>query len=195
VALDVTVRPGAPLTLMGPSGGGKSSALAALIGTLDPAFRQTGRIVLNGRDVTGLPTQARHIGLMFQDAVLFPHLSVGQNLGFGLPPGPSRAERRARIAEALAEVDLAGFADRDPATLSGGQRARVALMRSLLAEPQALLLDEPFSRLDADLCQQIRQLVFAKTRDLPVVLVTHEAEDARAAGGPVLTPLGEAVAV
>ena len=92
---------------------------------------------------------------------------------------------------------MAGFADRDPATLSGGQRARVALLRTLMSDPKALLLDEPFSRLDADLRVTIRNLVLARARSLglPVVLVTHDAEDARAAGGPVVDPLGRAVAV
>jgi putative thiamine transport system ATP-binding protein len=98
-----------------------------------------------------------------------------------------RQARRARIEAALADVDLAGFADRDPATLSGGQRARVALMRMLLSEPRALLLDEPFSRLDAALREQVRALVFglARERRLPVLMVTHDEADARAAGGDV----------
>ena len=87
-------------------------------------------------------------------------------------------------------MDLEGFATRDPATLSGGQAARVALMRSLLAQPQALLLDEPFAKLDTALRQQIRDLVFEKAKTLPVILVTHDTEDARAAKGPVLTPMG-----
>ncbi|MEH6773813.1 MAG: ATP-binding cassette domain-containing protein, partial [Cereibacter changlensis] len=124
--------------------------------------------------------------------VLFPHLSVGGNLGFALPPGLRGAARRARIAAALEQAGLPGFADRDPATLSGGQRARVALFRTLLAEPCALLLDEPFSRLDADLREQIRSFVLDRARDrgLPVILVTHDAEDARAAGGSVISPMG-----
>ena len=98
-------------------------------------------------------------------------------------------ERQALVEQALVEVGLAGYADRDPATLSGGQRARVALMRTLLAEPCALLLDEAFSRLDANLRDQVRKLVFqrAKDRELPVVMVTHDAEDAKAAGGKVIT--------
>jgi putative thiamine transport system ATP-binding protein len=187
VALNLTVHPGAPLTLMAPSGSGKSTTLAAIIGTLAPEFTRSGHVILNGKDVTHLPTHQRQIGLMFQDAILFPHLSVGQNLGFALPPGPNR---RARIEAALAEIDLQGFSARDPATLSGGQAARVALARSLLAQPQALLLDEPFAKLDAALRHQIRDLVFAGTKALPVILVTHDPEDARAAGGPVLTPLG-----
>lgn len=192
-ALDRHVAPGEVLTVMGASGSGKSTLLAALIGTLPRGFAMAGRIVLNGVDVTALPTRARRIGILFQDDVLFPHLSVGGNLGFGLPARVT--DRAARIAAGLAEIGLTGFADRDPATLSGGQRARVALLRALMAEPQALLLDEPFSRLDTDLREQIRSLVFdhARARGLPLVLVTHDAEDARAARGPVVTPLGAPV--
>lgn len=193
VELDLRVAAGEVLTIMGPSGSGKSTALAALIGTLSPPFCLSGRIWLGGRDVTALPTRDRRIGLLFQDDVLFPHLSVGGNLAFALPANlRPRAARRARIDTALMSAGLAGFADRDPATLSGGQRARVALLRTLLAEPCALLLDEPFSRLDAGLREQIRAYVFdrARAEGLPVILVTHDAEDARAAGGRILSPLG-----
>lgn len=186
--LTAQVAPGQVLSVMGPSGSGKSTLLAALTGTLAPPFAMTGRVWLDGRDVTGLPPQARRIGLLFQDALLFPHLSVAENLAFGLPRGLSRAARRAAVAEALADVGLEGFGPRDPATLSGGQKARVALMRTLLAAPRALLLDEPFSALDADLRGQMRALVFDRARaaGLPVLLVTHDAADAEAAGGPVI---------
>ena len=134
------------------------------------------------------------MGILFQDDLLFPHLSVGANLAFGLAKGGSAADRQARIEAALDEVGLAGFADRDPATLSGGQKARVALMRMLLSEPCALLLDEPFSRLDAALRAQVREMVFqrAKARQLPVLMVTHDAEDAAAAGGEVIALEGAA---
>ena len=188
VALEAAVPPGEVLSVMGPSGAGKSTLLSAVMGTLDPAFALRGRIRLDGRDVTALPPEARRIGILYQDEVLFPHLSVGGNLSFGLPRSVPRAERGARVVAALAEVGLAGFADRDPATLSGGQKARVALMRMLLAEPRALLLDEAFSRLDAGLRAQTRDLVFGLARDrgLPVLMVTHDAEDAAAAGGPVV---------
>jgi putative thiamine transport system ATP-binding protein len=128
--------------------------------------------------------------MMFQDAVMFPHLSVGDNLAFGLAARiKGRLARRAAVEAALEQAGLAGFYARDPATLSGGQRARAALMRTLLAEPQALLLDEPFSRLDAALRAEIRSFVLghARARGLPVLLVTHDAEDAEAAGGPVIT--------
>ena len=193
VDLSARVAPGEVLTIMGPSGTGKSTLLGAITGTLAPELRTSGRVRLNGREVTTLPTRDRRIGILFQDALLFPHLTVAGNLGFALPARiPDRA---ARIEMALAEAGLAGFGRRDPSTLSGGERARVALMRTLLAEPQALLLDEPFSRLDAALREQIRGFVLdtARQHGLPVILVTHDAEDARAAGGGVLSPMGAAI--
>jgi putative thiamine transport system ATP-binding protein len=167
---------------MGPSGAGKSALLAFIAGHLDPAFTATGRVRLNGRDLAALPPERRGIGLLFQDDLLFPHLSVGANVAFGLSAAVrGRAARRARVAEALAEAGLAGFEPRDPATLSGGQRARVALMRSLVAEPKALLLDEPFGRLDVALRRDFRRFVFERTASLPVVLVTHDPADAQGA--------------
>ena len=178
------VPPGQILTLMGASGSGKSSVLAAIAGTLDSvaegsqALRFEGSVWLNGVDITHRPTAKRGIGLLFQDALLFAHLTVAENLLFAVPPG-QRAQRQSAVQQALAEADLAGFGDRDPATLSGGQRARVALMRALLAQPRALLLDEPFSKLDATLRDQFRTFVFehVRARGIPVVLVTHDAAD------------------
>lgn len=186
--LDLAIAPGAVVTLMGPSGSGKSSLLAWICGTLDPAFRAAGHVSVNGEDVTFLPAHRRRIGILFQDDMLFPHLSVGGNLAFGLKPGLSAGERRSRIAAALADAELDGFAARDPATLSGGQRARIALMRTLLAEPRALLLDEPFGRLDVALRDRMRRFVFERTArlGLPVLMVTHDPADAAAAAGPVL---------
>ncbi|MCG3269073.1 ATP-binding cassette domain-containing protein [Yoonia sp. I 8.24] len=183
------IAPGAVLSVMGPSGVGKSTLLAFITGTLPADFSAQGSVMLDGQDITGLPAHKRRVGILFQDDLLFPHLSVGANLAFGLAPGGTKTERRDKIAQALIEVDLAGFEDRDPATLSGGQKARVALMRMLLSEPCALLLDEPFSRLDAALRAQVRDLVFAraKARSLPVLMVTHDADDAQAAGGPIIT--------
>jgi putative thiamine transport system ATP-binding protein len=191
VQLSAEVAPGQVLTVMGPSGSGKSTLLAALVGTLRPGFTVAGQITLNGRDLTLLPAEARRIGILFQDPLLFPHLSVAGNLSFALPRRLKGAARAARIAAALDEAGLAGFGPRDPATLSGGERSRVALMRTLLAEPEALLLDEPFARLDAGRREQIRAFTFATARahGLPVILVTHDAQDAAAAGGPVIAPL------
>ncbi len=193
-ALDLVVAPGECVTVMGPSGCGKSTLLAYLAGTIDPVFRASGRVRVGDDDLTRLPPERRRLGMQFQDDLLFPHLSVGGNLAFALAPHiRERDERRRRVAQALAEAGLDGFADRDPATLSGGQRARVALMRTLLAEPRALLLDEPFNRLDAALRGEIRAFVFdhARERRLPALLVTHDAADAEAAGGRVIR-LGDA---
>jgi putative thiamine transport system ATP-binding protein len=187
--LDVTVRPGEVLTVMGPSGSGKSTLLNYLAGTLPTAFAAHGRVAIGADDVTALPPEARRIGILFQDDLLFPHLSVGGNLAFALPPAVRpRAERQRRVEQALAEAGLDGYASRDPSTLSGGQRARVALMRTLLAEPRALLLDEPFNKLDAQLRGDMRAFVFdhARERALPTLLVTHDEADARAAGGRVI---------
>ena len=186
LAVDAAVAPGEVLTIMGPSGSGKSSLLAYVAGFLNPAFVAEGRVFLDGTDVTGLPAEQRRIGLLFQDPMLFPHLSVAGNLLFGVPR--QAADRRARAAAALAQAGLEGFGTRDPATLSGGQKARVALMRLLLSEPAAVLLDEPFSKLDAALKGDVRAYVFArlKERQLPGLLVTHDEADASAAGGPVI---------
>ena len=189
VDLHTTVEPAQTLTLMGPSGSGKSTLLAFLCGTLPPAFSAEGRVLLDGEDITALAPERRHLGILFQDALLFRHLSVAGNLLVALPPcRGGRGERRAKVEAALADAGLEGLGGRDPATLSGGQQARVALMRTLLAGPRALLLDEPFSKLDATLRQRIRSFVFAEVQHyaLPAILVTHDPADAAAAGGPVL---------
>jgi putative thiamine transport system ATP-binding protein len=188
IEVDHAIAAGEVLTVMGPSGVGKSTLLAYITGTLAPTFTGMGQVLLDGVDITTKPPHARRIGILFQDDLLFPHMSVGANLAFGMPPGGGKAARRAQVEDALGDVGLTGFSDRDPATLSGGQKARVALVRMLLSNPCALLLDEAFSRLDADLRAQVRDLVFqtAKERALPVLMVTHDIEDAQAAGGAVI---------
>lgn len=189
--LHLHVPPGEILTLMGPSGCGKSSVLAAIAGTLASVseglqpLQLQGSVQLNGRELAHLPTHQRGVGLVFQDALLFPHMTVAENLLFAVPVSDTRgisltiAQRQTRVQQALQEAELSGMGERDPSTLSGGQRARVALMRALLAEPQALLLDEPFSKLDAALRAQLRPWVFAHVgeRRIPVVLVTHDEQD------------------
>ncbi len=183
--LHLHVPAGEILTLMGPSGCGKSSVLAASAGTLASVseglqpLQFEGRVQLNGHDLTALPTHLRGVGLVFQDALLFAHMTVAENLLFAVPRALPLAQRQARVQQALQEAELSGLGERDPSTLSGGQRARVALMRALLAEPQALLLDEPFSKLDAALRAQLRPWVFAHVRErrIPVVLVTHDEQD------------------
>jgi putative thiamine transport system ATP-binding protein len=184
--LDLTVGPGEVATVMGRSGIGKSTLLAFVGGHLDRAFRAEGRVLIGERDLTNIPAERRRIGILFQDDLLFPHLSVGDNLAFGLRQGVrGRSERRTHVQRALEMAGLGGFIDRDPSTLSGGQRARVALMRTLLAKPEALLLDEPFSKLDNGLREEFRNFVFDHTRtcELPVLMVTHDDADAEAAGG------------
>ena len=187
--LTLQIPPGEVATVMGPSGIGKSTLLDGIGGHLAHGFHLSGTITLGGRDMTRLPAEARRIGVLFQDALLFPHLSVGDNLAFGLPQGvKGRALRRQRVEAALDQAGLSGLYARDPATLSGGQKARAALMRTLLAEPLALLLDEPFARLDASLRDDIRRFTFALVREraIPALLVTHDAQDAALAGGAVV---------
>lgn len=182
--LDSRIEPGGCLVVMGASGSGKSSLLAWAAGTLDAAFSASGTLHSGTEALHGLPAHRRRLGLLFQDDLLFPHLSVAGNLLFALPAdGSPRTARRAAVAQALAESGLGGFDDRDPTTLSGGQRARVALLRTLLARPRALLLDEPFGKLDTALRASFRQMVFehAAARQLPMLLVTHDAADADAA--------------
>ena len=174
--LSFNVEPGQVLALMGPSGCGKSSLLSWLTGTIDSRLCASGEVWLGSTELTCLPTEKRRLGLMLQQDYLFPHMSVGDNLRFGLRGG-SRKERDQRISRTLAEASLAGMENRDPATLSGGQRARVSLIRTLLSDPCALLLDEPFSGLDATLREQIRQFTWQSARELPVVLVTHDEAD------------------
>jgi putative thiamine transport system ATP-binding protein len=176
--LHLHIAPGTVHTLMGDSGSGKSSVLAAVCGTLDPALRWEGEIRLNGQRIHSLPTRARRVGILFQEDLLFAHMTVRENLLFAVPAGPQPA-REALVAQALADVEMTAFLQADPATLSGGQRARVALARALLAQPQALLLDEPFSKLDASLRQRMRDLVFGlvRQRQIPALLVTHDAAD------------------
>ena len=177
------VAPGEVLTLMGPSGCGKSSLLAALAGVLPPGgpIRLTGDILLGAHRLTPLPPQERGVGILFQDDLLFAHLTVAENLMFGMPAHlKGMAARQTRAHEALAEVGLEAQADKLPGALSGGQKARVSLLRALLAEPRALLLDEPFSRLDKPLRAAFRTLVFERlrTQAIPALLVTHDEEDA-----------------
>lgn len=176
LALDIA--PGTVHTLMGESGSGKSSLLAALCGTLDAAMHFEGSVHLNGVALDALPTQARRVGILFQDALLFPHLTVRENLLFAIPKGAPKA-RETQMLQALGDVEMADYAHADPVTLSGGQRARVALARALLAQPLALLLDEPFSRLDAALRGRMRELVFGmvRKRGMAALLVTHDAQD------------------
>ncbi len=190
-AFELTVAPGEIVTLMGPSGAGKSSLLAWIAGTLPPGIEGHGRLTLDGQRLDHLPPERRHLGLLLQEPLLFPHMTVAGNLVFAIPRHVTgRTARNSRADDALARVGLEGLGSRDPRTLSGGQKSRAALARCLLAEPRALLLDEPFTSLDSDLRQEIRDFVLERARatGLPVLLVTHDQGDAEAARGRIVQP-------
>ena len=167
------------VTLMGPSGSGKSTLFSWMVGALSSDFKAQGELWLDERRCDTLPVETRGLGILFQDALLFDHFSVGQNLMLALPSRIKGEARRERVEQALRSAGLENYSASDPATLSGGERARVSLLRALLAEPQALLLDEPFSRLDKALRTTFRKWVFdaVRARNIPVVLVTHDEED------------------
>lgn len=166
-------------TLMGPSGCGKSTLLAWLSGFLPQGMHAQGRALLYGCDITQYAPEKRAIGTLFQEDRLFPHLTVLENLQFALPTHYKGKQRVNKCIETLRAVDLEHKAYRYPQTLSGGQKARVNLLRSLLAEPKAILLDEPFGQLDAQIRQKTRQWAFGeiKKRNLPCILVTHDTAD------------------
>lgn len=179
LAADWTLGKGARLALLGPSGGGKSTLLAAIAGFLKPA---SGRIRIEGADVTCLPPAERPVSILFQDHNLFPHLSVQQNVGLGIRPDLrlTPAERE-KVDAALVRVGLGPLAERLPATLSGGQAQRVALARVLLMARPLLLLDEPFAALGpalkADMLDLVSEIV-AET-GATLLMVTHDPDDAR----------------
>jgi putative thiamine transport system ATP-binding protein len=179
----ISIEAGEIVTLMGPSGCGKSSLLAYIAGDLTAPMHGAGQVTLDGVALMDLPPEGRRVGRLFQDDLLFPHLSVAENLLFGIARGNS-AERQGLVSDALASAQLEGLENRAPHTLSNGQKARVALFRALMAKPQAMLLDEPFSKLDAELRHSIRNYVFAhlRERNIPTLLVTHDREDAPASG-------------
>lgn len=188
LSLNEQVKGGETLTIMGPSGSGKSSLLNWLTGTLPSGFSANGEVWLNGKNINNLPAHLRHIGVLYQDALLFSHLSVSGNIAFAMPKG-NKKQRLEKIEHALEQVGLKGMANRHPDNLSGGQQVRVALLRMLLSEPKAILLDEPFSKLDTQLRVDTRELVFSQIREhkLPAIMVTHDHSDAEAANGKLIT--------
>jgi putative spermidine/putrescine transport system ATP-binding protein len=176
--VDLDIRPDEFFTLLGPSGSGKTTCLRMIAGFEQP---DSGRIELSGRDVTNAPPYERDVNTVFQDYALFPHMSVGENVGYGLRiKKVDRSERRARVGEALALVQLAGYEDRRPGQLSGGQRQRVALARALINRPGVLLLDEPLGALDLKLRQQMQQELRTLQQEVGItfVYVTHDQEEA-----------------
>ncbi|WP_276754839.1 ATP-binding cassette domain-containing protein [Pseudoalteromonas marina] len=188
LSLNEQVKGGEILTIMGPSGSGKSSLLNWLTGTLPSGFSANGEVWLNGKNINNLPAHLRHIGVLYQDALLFSHLSVSGNIAFAMPKG-NKKQRLEKIEHALEQIGLKGMVNRHPDNLSGGQQARVALLRMLLSEPKAILLDEPFSKLDTQLRVDTRELVFSQIREhkLPAIMVTHDHSDAEAANGKLIT--------
>jgi putative spermidine/putrescine transport system ATP-binding protein len=176
--VDLTVGDGEFFTLLGPSGSGKTTTLRIIAGFERP---DTGRVTLGGADITQLPPYLRDVNTVFQDYALFPHMTVAENVGYGLKvKGVPRSERTAQVAEVLRMVRLDGYGDRKPVQLSGGQRQRVALARSIVNQPKVLLLDEPLGALDLKLRQEMQVFLKALQRDLGMTFlyVTHDQEEA-----------------
>ena len=177
-AVSLEVAPGQLLALLGPSGCGKTTLLRLVAGLLEP---DAGEICLSGQNVSRLPPEGRDLGMVFQRPTLFPHLNVAANVGFGLKMrGVPRREREARVKEALESVHLTGFENRSPRQLSGGQQQRVAIARAVVTEPKLLLMDEPFSSLDATLREEMRELVRELQGNLGIttLFVTHDQMEA-----------------
>ena len=178
VDFGLTVQRGEFISLLGPSGCGKTTTLQALAGFVQPT---SGRIVLEGRDITGVPPERRGLGVVFQSYALFPHMSVADNVAFGLEMrGVARDERKRRVERLLDLVHLAEYAARYPRELSGGQRQRVAIARALVIEPPVLLLDEPLSNLDAKLREAMQFELRRIQRKLgtTTLMVTHDQAEA-----------------
>jgi putative spermidine/putrescine transport system ATP-binding protein len=176
--VDLTIEAGEFFTLLGPSGSGKTTCLRMIGGFTLPT---AGRILIGGQDVTRLPPYRRPVNTVFQDYALFPHMSIRDNVGYGLMVRKvPKAERDRRADELLALVELAGVGDRRPSALSGGQRQRVALARALINQPQVLLLDEPLGALDLKLREQMQTELKALQRRLGItfLFITHDQHEA-----------------
>jgi putative spermidine/putrescine transport system ATP-binding protein len=176
--VDLKVGAGEFFTLLGPSGSGKTTTLRMIAGFEQP---DAGRITLGGADITRVPPYARDVNTVFQDYALFPHMTVAENVGYGLKvKGVARADRRRQVDEVLRMVRLDGYGDRKPVQLSGGQRQRVALARSIVNRPKVLLLDEPLGALDLKLRQEMQVFLKSLQRELGMtfIYVTHDQEEA-----------------
>lgn len=184
--LDLTIKRGTMVTLLGPSGCGKTTVLRLVAGLENPT---SGQIFIDGEDVTKSSIQNRDICIVFQSYALFPHMSIGDNVGYGLRmQGVSAEERKQRIKEALELVDLAGFEDRFVDQISGGQQQRVALARALVLKPKVLLFDEPLSNLDANLRRSMREKIRELQQRLGItsLYVTHDQTEAFAVSDEVI---------
>jgi len=188
--VNACVEKGQVLTVMGPSGAGKSTLLQAIAGQLYEPFSVSGIIKIDNNVINRKPAHLRKVGMMFQDALLFEHMTVAENIAFAMPK-TSHSNPHARmeaINTMLSAVELESMGQRGVNTLSGGQQSRVSLLRTLASAPDVVLLDEPFSKLDLALRGQIRSWTFEqlKARNIPAVLVTHDKEDAIAADGQII---------
>ena len=184
--LDLTIKRGTMVTLLGPSGCGKTTVLRLVAGLENPT---SGQIFIDGEDVTKSSIQNRDICIVFQSYALFPHMSIGDNVGYGLRmQNVSKEERKKRIKEALELVDLAGFEDRYVDQISGGQQQRVALARALVLKPKVLLFDEPLSNLDANLRRAMREKIRELQQSLGItsLYVTHDQTEAFAVSDEVI---------
>ncbi len=176
----IAVQPKEIFVIMGESGIGKTTLLNYITGILDTKqFTAQGRIILNGIDITNFPINKRNISMVFQENMLFPHMTIKQNLYFALPNGLSAGEKKQRVDNAVARAKITGLEQSYPEQISGGQKSRVSVLRSLLANPKCLLLDEPFSALDLQLRESFRQFVFEQIDkiNIPVIIVTHDYDD------------------
>ena len=184
--LDLTIKRGTMVTLLGPSGCGKTTILRLVAGLENPT---SGQIFIDGEDVTKSSIQNRDICIVFQSYALFPHMSIGDNVGYGLRmQNVSKEERKQRVKEALELVDLAGFEDRYVDQISGGQQQRVALARALVLKPKVLLFDEPLSNLDANLRRAMREKIRELQQSLGItsLYVTHDQTEAFAVSDEVI---------
>ncbi|MGO2355785.1 MAG: ATP-binding cassette domain-containing protein [Marinomonas foliarum] len=186
--LSFEIADGQVLSIMGPSGIGKSSLLHFLSGSLSPNLTTTGEAFLNNQALHTKSTQERKVGLLQQMPLLFPHMSIIENLLFAIPADIKKSARIDMAQNALEKLGIPDKANALPKDLSGGQQARVALLRTLLSQPDFLLLDEPFSKLDPALRRDVRTFVLNEIRqaNIPALLVTHDPEDAKAMEGECL---------
>ena len=177
--LNLKINNGNILCVFGKSGVGKSSLIDVIAGTTEDNLLFEGEIILNGKILNNIAIEKRKIGLLLQDGALFPHLTVEQNIYFGMNRKLKSKEKLNVINENLKNANMEGFQNRYPHTLSGGQKARIACLRAILSEPKALLLDEPFSSLDPEHRNTFRKFVIDKVKEskIPCLLVTHDETD------------------
>ena len=177
--LNLKIKNGNILCVFGKSGVGKSSLISVIAGITEENLLFEGKIVLNGKILNDIPTEKRKIGLLLQDGALFPHLTVEQNIYFGMNKKLKSKEKLILIDENLKKANMENFQSRYPHTLSGGQKSRIACLRAILSEPELLLLDEPFSSLDPEHRNSFRNFVYSKVieSNIPCLLVTHDEND------------------